>query len=115
MKMNLHRAKELIEPLRKGTAEGISQHWQARLIEALEYVIEHEGGTEQSGKEMLCVYCGKWKKYPSEFPVRHYAQCQECAQHSVHLTLRTLRHLQAFFSALSLSLRTAFRRPSQRR
>ncbi len=42
MKMNLHRAQELIEPLRKGTAIGVSKHWQARLIEALEYVIEHE-------------------------------------------------------------------------
>ena len=42
LKINRARAEELIVPLRKGTAEGISQAWQARLIEALEYVIEHE-------------------------------------------------------------------------
>jgi hypothetical protein len=42
MKMNLDRAQELIEPLRKGTAEGISPMWQERMIEALEYIIERE-------------------------------------------------------------------------
>ena len=42
LKMNLRRAQELIEPLKNGKANGISKAWQARLIEALEYVIENE-------------------------------------------------------------------------
>ena len=42
MKMNIHRAKELLVPLKKGNANGISPEWAARLIEALEYVIENE-------------------------------------------------------------------------
>lgn len=53
MKMNLHRAQELIEPLRNGTANGISEHWQARLIEALEYVIEHESQPTQRAPDVL--------------------------------------------------------------
>lgn len=61
MKMNLYRAQELIEPLRKGTAEGISQHWQARLIEALEYVIEHESQPSpqlHDAEEPVACNCG---------------------------------------------------------
>lgn len=46
-KMNLHRAQELIVPLKNGTANDISLAWKARLIEALEYVIEHESQPEQ--------------------------------------------------------------------
>ena len=62
MKMNLHRAQELIEPLRKGTANGISEHWRARLIEALEYVIEHESQPTQSIEDVLitCAHCGNY-------------------------------------------------------
>ena len=41
LKMNLRRAQELIEPLKKGKANGISKAWQERLIEALEYVVEN--------------------------------------------------------------------------
>lgn len=42
LKMNKNRAKELLEPLYADKAQGISKHWQARMIEALEYVIENE-------------------------------------------------------------------------
>lgn len=70
MKMNLHRAQELIEPLRKGTANGISEQWRARLIEALEYVIEHESQPTQraldgvlvtvnESNEITCKVCGR--------------------------------------------------------
>lgn len=48
LKMNKHRAEELIKPLYKETAEGISQGWAQRLIEALEYVIENETKKESS-------------------------------------------------------------------
>ena len=44
LKMNLRRAQELITPLRNGKASNISDAWRERLIEALEYVIEHESG-----------------------------------------------------------------------
>lgn len=59
----------------------------------------------------------RWMRLPDMAPApTHWAMLEKPAlQHSAHLTLRTLRHLQAFFSALLLSLRTAFRRPSQRR
>lgn len=64
MKMNLNRANELIEPLRKGTAIGISNHWKARLIEALEYVIENESQpvkrVADNGDAMYC-RCSKPK------------------------------------------------------
>lgn len=46
MKMNKNRAEELLVPLKKGTAEGISKPWAERLIEALEYVIENESTKE---------------------------------------------------------------------
>lgn len=42
MKMNKSRAEELLVPLRNGKAEGISEEWAQRLIEALEYVIDGE-------------------------------------------------------------------------
>jgi hypothetical protein len=59
-KMNLHRAQELIVPLRKGTANDISLAWRARLIEALEYVIEHESQpTKRAADGALCEDCGK--------------------------------------------------------
>jgi hypothetical protein len=60
-KMNLHRAQELIVPLRKGTANDISLAWQARLIEALEYVIEHESQPTKRVPDAapLCPECGE--------------------------------------------------------
>ena len=65
LKMNLHRAQELIIPLKNGTAKGISQHWKARLIEALEYVIENESAKfplEQDGGAYWCSKCNNWSK-----------------------------------------------------
>ena len=44
--MNKYRAEELLECLYNDTAEGISKNWQCRMIEALEYVIEHEKAEE---------------------------------------------------------------------
>lgn len=44
--MNKNRAEELLVPLKKGTANGISSQWKERLIEALEYVIENESTPE---------------------------------------------------------------------
>jgi rubrerythrin len=60
-KMNLHRAQELIVPLRKGTANDISLAWQARLIEALEYVIEHESQPTKRALDLCftCSICGE--------------------------------------------------------
>ena len=48
--MNKYRAAELLECLYNNTAKGISQHWQARMIEALEYIIEHEKKLEKELK-----------------------------------------------------------------
>lgn len=28
---------------------------------------------------MTCTYCGRTKQYPDGFPVRHFAQCWDCA------------------------------------
>ena len=42
IKMNKYRAKELLVPLYRGTAENISPIWQTRLVEALEFVVEHD-------------------------------------------------------------------------
>lgn len=48
LKMTKERAEELIRPLYKQTARGISEQWATRLIEALEYVIENETKKESS-------------------------------------------------------------------
>lgn len=69
MKMNLHRAQELIEPLKKGTAKGISYQWRARLIEALEYVIANEGGPN------ICYECRGFGKI---YSVEGYPVCDSC-------------------------------------
>lgn len=53
MKMNRSRAKELLIPLKNGKATGISQHWKDRLIEALEYVIEHESAPCSKSQERV--------------------------------------------------------------
>ena len=29
-------------------------------------------------QDMNCAYCGKLKKWPDNFPVSHYARCDEC-------------------------------------
>lgn len=28
--------------------------------------------------KMLCAYCGEKKEYPKDFPVLHYAKCEDC-------------------------------------
>ena len=53
MKMNKERAEDLLRPLRKGTAKGISPEWQARIIEALEYVVEYETIMRDMTKEKV--------------------------------------------------------------
>jgi hypothetical protein len=52
MKMNIGRAEELIAPLKNGTANDISPAWTARLIEALEYVIEHDSEDYQAMRKI---------------------------------------------------------------
>ncbi len=76
-KMNLHRAQELIDPLRKGTAEGISQHWQARLIEALEYVIEHETQPTPRAVDVL-----EWCGCEGFTPTMENGKCSACGKNA---------------------------------
>jgi len=59
MKMNKARAKELIVPLKQGTADGISHEWTLRLIEALEYVIENEN--HRTAHELSPQFRKAWK------------------------------------------------------
>lgn len=60
MKMNINRAQELLVPLKNGTANGISLEWSARLIEALEYVIEHEAAQPAGEATKPCAECQTW-------------------------------------------------------
>lgn len=52
LKMNTKRAKELLVPLYDDKARDISKAWTARLIEALERVIELEKENEDLKKEI---------------------------------------------------------------
>lgn len=52
LKMNTKRAKELLVPLYDDKARDISKAWTARLIEALERVIELEKENEGLKKEI---------------------------------------------------------------
>jgi hypothetical protein len=70
-KMNLHRAQELIVPLRKGTANDISLAWQARLIEALEYVIEHESQPTKRALDLPSAECPRCHNFGG----KHFSLC----------------------------------------
>lgn len=76
-KMNLHRAQELIVPLRKGTANDISLAWQARLIEALEYVIEHETQPTPRAADVL-----EWCGCEGFTPTRENGKCSACGKNA---------------------------------
>lgn len=60
LKMTKARAEELLVPLYKDTAKGISLDWQARMVEALEYVIKHDTAEQSAQADGACTCDLPW-------------------------------------------------------
>lgn len=81
--MTKARAEELIVPLKNGKARDISNAWRARLIEALEYVIQHDRqvGTDiQEGmKTWNCSVCHSSCDFAEKLVFPHCPNCGSSA------------------------------------